>query len=123
MDITKADEVPQPPEPATDAEAEFRKKYPAATQFKGRTIRYAPLTEGQVIALDALERDDDDHFTMGSVSLILATLEGCIGTDQWKHISLDLARKRIEAADVMQLFIKIMDKMKRDAQKKAAKTP
>lgn len=102
---------------ATDAEAALKAAYPAVTQFKGRTIRYAPLTEGQIIAMDALERDDDDRLAAEAYSVVLAVLEGCIGPEQWKRIRMDLARKRIEAVDVMQLFIKIMDKMKRDVEK------
>lgn len=100
---------------ATDAEAALKEQYPAVTQFKGRTIRYAPLTGGQAIALQTLERDGDDKLTNSSMAVILAVLEGCIGPEQWKRISLDLARKRLEAADPIQLFMKIMDKTKRDA--------
>lgn len=102
---------------ATDAEAALKLAYPAVTQFKGRTIRYTPLTSGQAIALQTLDRDDDDRLTGDSMAVILAVLEGCIGPEQWKRISLDLARKRLEAADPIQLFMKIMDKAKRDADK------
>ncbi len=101
----------------TDPSAALKEAYPAVTQFKGRAIRYAPLEAGQALALQSLDRGDDDKLTPGSMAVILAVLEGCIGPEQWKRLSLDLARKTIEAADVMQLFIKIMDKAKRDGEK------
>ncbi|MCX0246408.1 hypothetical protein [Streptomyces drozdowiczii] len=116
MDTQTVGEVAEP----TAEEQALREQYPAVTQFKGRTIRYAPLSEGQTVALQALERDDDGHLVSGSVSVILAVLEGCVGPDQWQRIRLDLARKKIDAADVMRLFVKIMDKAKRDGEKTAA---
>lgn len=115
MDTQTVDEVAEPTE-----EDALREAYPAVTQFKGRTIRYAPLSEGQAVALQALDRDDDGKLAAGSFGVILAVLEGCVGPDQWQRIRLDLARKSIDAADVMKLFIKIVDKAKRDAGKDAA---
>lgn len=116
-DTTTRDDATAVAEPAPDPDAELKLAYPAVTQFKGRTIRYAPLTEGQVIALNALDRDDEDRLAPGAFSIVLAVLEGCVGPDQWQRISLDLARKRIDAADITKLFVKIMDKMRRDADK------
>jgi hypothetical protein len=107
-------------ETAKDPAAELKAEYPAVTQFKGRTIRYAPLTEGQLVALQALERNEDDQLADSSFNVILAVLEGCVGPDQWTRIRLDLARKAIDAADVINLFIKIMDKAVRTAEKTAA---
>lgn len=108
-----------PAEDTEPAPQTLKEQYPAVTQFKGRTVRYAPLTGGQAIAMESLERDDDGKLTSTAFSLLLAVLEGCIGPDQWGRIRLDLARKHIEAADVMQLFVKIMDKTKRDADRAA----
>jgi hypothetical protein len=104
---------------AEDEAAKLKAEYPAVTQFKGRTIRYAPLSEGQTVAISALERDEDGHLGPGSIGVILAVLEGCVGPEQWQRIRLDLARKKIDAADVMKLFIKIMDKAVRTAEKTA----
>jgi hypothetical protein len=119
LDIASTELVPAPSsgDEAAPAEDTFKAQYPAVTQFKGRTIRYAPLESGQALALQSLDRGDDDKLTPGSMAVILAVLEGCIGPEQWQRLSLDLARKTIEAADVMQLFIKIMDKAKRDSEK------
>ncbi|WP_328902287.1 hypothetical protein OHR86_22360 [Streptomyces sp. NBC_00441] len=116
MDTQTVEEAAEP----TAEEQEFREAYPAVTQFKGRTIRYAPLSEGQTVAISALERDEDGHLEPGSFKVILAVLEGCVGPEQWQRIRMDLARKKLDAADVMRLFIKIMDKAKRDAEKTAA---
>lgn len=116
MDTQTVDEVAEP----TAEEQALKAEYPAVTQFKGRTIRYAPLSEGQTVAISALERDGDGKLEPGSFKVILAVLEGCVGPEQWQRIRMDLARKRIDAADVMQLFIKIMDKAARAAEKTAA---
>lgn len=107
--------------PVTEDEAaKLKAEYPAVTQFKGRTIRYAPLSEGQTVAISALERDENDRLEPDSFKVILAVLEGCVGPEQWQRIRLDLARKKLDAADVMRLFVKIMDRAKRDAEKTAA---
>lgn len=118
MDRQTVDEVAEPI--AEEQAAALKAEYPAVTQFKGRTIRYAPLSEGQAVAISALERDDDGHLGSGSVGVILAVLEGCVGPEQWQRIRLDLARKKIDAADVMRLFVKIADRAKRDAERPAA---
>ncbi|MEW2127110.1 hypothetical protein AB0891_25660 [Streptomyces sp. NPDC007259] len=104
----------------TETSAVDTEAYPAVTQFKGRTIRYAPLSEGQAVALQALERDDDGKLAAGSFSVLLAVLEGCVGPDQWQRIRMDLARKHIEAADVVRLLMKIVDRAKRDGGKVSA---
>ncbi|TRV72542.1 hypothetical protein FKN01_29565 [Streptomyces sp. 130] len=116
MDTQTAATAPGP----TAEEQALREAYPAVTQFKGRTIRYAPLSEGQTVAISALERDDDGHLEPSSFKVLLAVLEGCVGPEQWQRIRLDLARKKLDPADVMQLLIKIVDKAKRTAEKTAA---
>jgi hypothetical protein len=116
MDTQTVGEVPE----LTAEEQALREQYPAVTQFRGRTIRYAPLSEGQTVAISALERDEEGHLEPSSFKVLLAVLEGCVGPEQWQRIRLDLARKKLDPADIMKLLIKIVDKAKRDGEKTAA---
>lgn len=102
----------------SDSEAAFRAAYPAVTQFKGRTIRFLPMDGGQGLALAAIDKGDEGY-SPDDVRLMLAILEGCVGPDQWRSLQLDLARRAITAEDLMQLFVKIMDRSRRDAEREA----
>lgn len=102
-------------------EAAFKADYPAVTQVAGRAIRYAPMEAGQYLAIQSLD-PDDEGVTREKVTLILATLEGCIGPRQYQAMILDMARKKLEEDFPIKLFIKIMDRARRDVEK-AEPTP
>ncbi len=103
----------------TAGDAAFRAAYPAVTQFKGRTIRFIPMDGGQGLALAAIDKGDDGY-SADDIRLMLAILEGCVGPDQWRSLQFDLARRAITAEDLMQLFVKIMDRSRRDAERETA---
>ena len=102
-------------------EQRLRADYPAVTQYKGRTYRYAPLEPGQLLVVQHVQATigDSDGVSLDTINELLSVMEGCIGPDQMRTLRKDLALKSIGVEDVTYLLVKIAEGTQRNADREA----